>query len=108
MSVTRVEGTRPVEAAQTIAANQPRSARQTKQAESGPQAEKHEEPAISPASTFKQYSLSFRFEKELNRVVVKVLDAETGEIVREIPPESLIRVLKQLRQLPGGLVDEEA
>lgn len=64
----------------------------------------HAEPV---ASNFKPYSLSFRFEKELNRVVVKVIDPETGELLREIPPESVIEALKQLRKAPGTLVDEE-
>ena len=58
-------------------------------------------------SNFRPFSLSFRFEKELNRVVVKVIDPQTGELLREIPPESVIEALKQLRKAPGTLVDEE-
>ena len=58
-------------------------------------------------SNLKPYTLSFRFEKELNRVVVKVIDPETGELLREIPPEAVIEALKQLRKAPGALVDEE-
>ena len=98
MSVTRVEGTRPVEAAQTIARHQPRlSARSSegaKQPEEAARPVPPEEPAAPPASTFKPYALSFRFEKELNRVVVKVIDPVTGELLREIPPEALIEALK--------------
>ncbi|MCC6850409.1 MAG: flagellar protein FlaG [Deltaproteobacteria bacterium] len=60
-----------------------------------------------PPSNFRPFSLSFRFEKELNRVVVKVIDPETGELLREIPPEAVIDALKQLRKAPGALVDEE-
>ncbi len=60
-----------------------------------------------PHTNFKPYSLSFRFEKELNRVVVKVIDPETGELLREVPPEAVIAALKQLRKAPGALVDEE-
>jgi flagellar protein FlaG len=52
--------------------------------------------------------LSFRYEKELNRVVVKVIDPETGELVREVPPEAVIKALKQLRETAGHLVDAEA
>ncbi len=41
-------------------------------------------------------------------MVVKVIDPTTGELLREIPPEGVIEALKQLRQMPGSLVDEEA
>jgi flagellar protein FlaG len=58
----------------------------------------------TPVESFKPYSLSFRFEEELNRVVVKVIDPETGEAIREIPPESVIEALKQLKNAPGNLV----
>lgn len=66
-----------------------------------------EETKPTPVESFKPYSLSFRFEKELNRVVVKVIDPETGEAIREIPPESVVEALKQLKNAPGTLVDEE-
>jgi hypothetical protein len=83
----------------------PEEPKQPEKSESKPPAE---EPVPSPApSNFTPYSLSFRFEEELNRVVVKVIDPVTGELVREIPPESVIEALKQLRRAPGSLVDEE-
>ena len=41
-------------------------------------------------------------------MVVKVIDPETGELVREIPPEAVLEALKQLKNAPGSLVDAEA
>ncbi len=108
MSVTRVEGTRPLEAVTTIAPHQPRTGEPSaKHAPADRPAAQSPEEKPAPVSIFKPYSLSFRFEKELNRVVVKVIDPETGELLREIPPESVIEALKQLRKAPGTLVDEE-
>ncbi len=109
MSVTRIEGVRTVDAAQSSTAPKSRVPAETKKRDdadrpSPPQPE-HEHAPI--AASFKPYSLSFRFEKELNRVVVKVIDPETGELLREIPPEAVIEALKQLRKAPGSLVDEE-
>ena len=107
MSVTRIEGTRPLEAAQphtTLQSRVPGEPKATEESDRQPPAE---EPAPVPAE-FKPYSLSFHFDKELNRVVVKVIDPVTGEVVREIPPESVIAALKQLRRAPGSLVDQEA
>ena len=107
MSVTRIEGTRPLEAAQPHTTLQSRVPGEPKKLEESERPPPAEEPAPAP-SNFKPYALSFRFEKELNRVVVKVIDPVTGEVVREIPPESVIEALKQLRRAPGSLVDQEA
>ena len=87
MSVTRVEGSRPLEATLVTATTQhPRTTGERvskKEPHSGeaPRATppREEEPKVAPAESFKPYSLSFRFEKELNRVVVKVIDPETGD-----------------------------
>jgi flagellar protein FlaG len=112
--VIRLESTRPVEAAPASTNAKPRQAAERPAAETKAAPEKEEAIALPDASqtpleaNFKPFSLSFRFEKELSRVVVKVIDPETGEILREIPPESVIEALKQLRQAPGGLVDAEA
>jgi flagellar protein FlaG len=49
--------------------------------------------------------LSVRHEPDLNQVVVQVLDSKTKEVVRQIPPEEVISVLKQL-QKTGVLLDK--
>lgn len=111
MSVTRIEGTRPLEAAQphtTLQSRVPGEPKTPEESERKPPAEEPEPVPVPVPAEFKPYSLSFRFEKELNRVVVKVIDPLTGELVREIPPESVIAALKQLRRAPGSLVDQEA
>jgi len=108
MSVTRIEGARPLEPAQPHTGSKPRVPAETKK----PQGDQESAVSIAKdeptaASSFKPYALSFRFDKELHRVVVRVIDRETGELLREIPPESVIEALKQLRKAPGSLVDEE-
>ncbi len=108
MSVTRIEGVRALDAAQANTAPKPRVPTEAKHTEDKERPSAAPEEAPPPVeSNFKPYSLSFRFEKELNRVVVKVIDPTTGELLREIPPESVIEALKQLRKAPGTLVDEE-
>jgi hypothetical protein len=61
-----------------------------------------------PLPEFRRYELAFRLDKELNRVVVQVIDGETGTVLRTIPPEDLARALKQLNAPPGVLVDQES
>ena len=107
MSVTRIEGTRPLEAAQPHTTLQSRVPGEPKAPEESDRPPPAEEPVSAPANCT-PYSLSFRFDKELDRVLVKVIDPVSGELVREIPPEAVIAALKQLRRAPGSLVDQEA
>lgn len=43
--------------------------------------------------------LRFSMHENPDRVVVKVLDSETGEEIRQIPPEEILRVAAQLALL---------
>jgi len=42
----------------------------------------------------------------LNRFIVKIADKRSGEIVREVPPEALLKFARQLQELKGILFDE--
>jgi len=44
----------------------------------------------------------------LNRYVVKIADRESGEIVREIPSEELLKLARHLEKLRGILFDKTA
>jgi len=48
----------------------------------------------------------FRYDGELNMVIVKIKDTETGEIIRQIPPEVMVKIAKSINELLGILVDE--
>jgi len=57
---------------------------------------------------FRTYNLSFELDKTSNRVVVHVVDSQTGEIVRSIPPDSVLQMLKQMHDGGRGvLLDAE-
>lgn len=49
-----------------------------------------------------------RYDEHLNRVVGRILDEETGEEIREIPPEELLQLYAKTREMLGPLVDEKA
>jgi len=51
------------------------------------------------------YSVRFEQERDLNELIVKVVDQETEEVIRQIPPEELIELAKRLRELSGNIVD---
>ena len=50
--------------------------------------------------------LRFSINKELNEVVVKVIDGETDKVIKEIPPEVLQRLHVRIREAIGLLIDE--
>ena len=49
----------------------------------------------------------FSYNNEVNRVSITVYDDETGEVVREIPPEESLKMLEKLWELTGLMVDEK-
>lgn len=53
-------------------------------------------------------ALSFSVDKETGRTIVKVLDSKTGEVIRQIPAEEMVRVSQRIAKLMGVLFDDEA
>jgi flagellar protein FlaG len=51
--------------------------------------------------------LGFSVDDRLNRQVVRVTNQETGELVRQIPSEVVIRVANSIENLKGVLFDKE-
>lgn len=51
--------------------------------------------------------LDFRVDEETNRIVVKVIDTETDKVIKEIPPEQLIKLAAKIQKMIGLLVDEK-
>lgn len=52
--------------------------------------------------------LDFSVDEETERLVVKLLDKSTGEILRQIPPEEILHIAKMLDKLQGLLYDDRA
>lgn len=50
--------------------------------------------------------LEFSIHDQTRRIMVKVLNKDTGEIIREIPPEKSMDLLVKLWEMAGILVDE--
>ncbi len=49
------------------------------------------------------FKLNFSVDKETRTVVVRVIDEETGEVIREIPPPELLAIAQELEKLKGIL-----
>ena len=52
--------------------------------------------------------LRLRVDRDLDRVIARVVDGETGEVVREIPPEALVAAAKNLQDILGQMLNAEA
>lgn len=50
--------------------------------------------------------LEFRIHEKTNEIMVRVVDAETMEVLREIPPEKLLDMFASMLEMAGLLVDE--
>ncbi len=48
----------------------------------------------------------FSVHEKTNRIMVKVIDTETKEVIREIPPEKILDMVGQMWEMAGILVDE--
>ncbi len=48
----------------------------------------------------------FGYHEGTNRVTIKVLDKDTSEVLREIPPEKTLEMIQKMWELAGILIDE--
>ena len=45
--------------------------------------------------------LQFEMDKDTDKVIVKVVDRASGEVIRQIPTEEVVRIAKVLGKAPG-------
>ena len=55
-----------------------------------------------------QVRLRFEQDKDTGIQVIQVVDAESGKLVRQIPPEELLNITKALRDIKGLMVSKES
>jgi len=52
-------------------------------------------------------SMKFEVHEKLNRIMVKIIDDESGEVITEIPPEKILDILSSLQEFVGLLIDKK-
>jgi flagellar protein FlaG len=52
-------------------------------------------------------NLNFTIDEKLNRQIITVSNKETGEVVRQIPTEVVLRVAHSIEDIKGLLLDEQ-
>ncbi|MCD6545859.1 MAG: flagellar protein FlaG [Thermotogae bacterium] len=63
---------------------------------------------LEKLSKFFQREAQFIFDKDIDKVIIKIKDKDTGEIIRQIPPEVAVKIAKKVDELLGILFDELA
>ncbi len=107
-------GTPPVQATQPVAPSTG-PARPAAGTPSSPAAGDELRKAIEDAQTELQMvrrDLSMDYDGETGRLVIKVIDGESGEVVRQIPPDEILAFIRHLSKVldgrEGGLIQEKA
>jgi flagellar protein FlaG len=49
--------------------------------------------------------MRFEMDDEAQRLVVSIIDAESGEVIRKVPSEAVLKVARAIVQMQGGGVD---
>lgn len=52
-------------------------------------------------------SARFKYHEATKQVSIKIIDDETQEVIKEIPPEKSIEMVEKMLELSGILVDEK-
>ena len=86
----------------------PRPARDQKKKESDPrQTIDHVSNLIQEHVGERDFRLNFSMDRDTKAVGVKVIDAKTGKIIREIPSSELLALAKSRKELEGFLFNEK-
>lgn len=51
--------------------------------------------------------LKFQVHDKTGDIIVKVIDDNTGEVLREIPPEKILDMIAQFQEIDGTFIDEK-
>lgn len=58
--------------------------------------------------TLRPRGLEFVLSEQSERVITKVIDRETGDVIRQIPAEEVLLVAERLEELQGRIISLEA
>lgn len=93
-----------------VADGQQENARNNGNSQSGQQQSNGEQirKAVEKLNKSMPYSEAvFGIHEETNRVTIKIIDRDTKEIIKELPPEKTLDMIAKVWELAGILVDEK-
>ena len=51
-------------------------------------------------------ALDYEEDKDLNEMIVKVMNKETNELIRQIPAEEMLQIAKRMEEMTGMLINK--
>ena len=116
MDIARLDTARPAPAATPPADTRPRApatpATGTAAAPAAPVGPRAVAEAVDSTNAYLQSqpssSIQFSIDKDTGRTVVKMVDTETKEILRQIPSEEMLAISRSIEKMRGVMIDEKA
>lgn len=68
------------------------------------QAEVRQEQSTEPVINVLQSQLEFTEDEQTGRIIIKMYDRQSGELIRQIPPEDVLAFLRQLAEDRKGIL----
>jgi len=62
--------------------------------------------AVNDALKDMNVGLDFEEAEETEELIVKVMDRDNDELIRQIPPEAMLQVAKRMEEMSGLLIEE--
>lgn len=66
------------------------------------------EPIQRINEAMRQRGLEFELSEETSRVITRVIDRESGEVIRQIPAEEVLKIAERLEEMQGQIISLEA
>jgi flagellar protein FlaG len=67
---------------------------------------KHAVEQMNSLARIMNHRLSFSVDQETHDIIVKVVDADTDKVIRELPPAELQKLHKSIKEALGLLIDK--
>jgi len=61
---------------------------------------------LNSAAKSTNQKVSFFFNEKANRVIIKITDPKTSEIIKEVPPKEMIKLLEHIHDFIGIIFDK--
>ena len=75
-------------------------------AKPAPERERSALAEINESLRMSSIGVQFEFDKDADTMIVKVVDAESGDLIRQMPSEEVVRISRALGKLQGLLVHQ--
>ncbi|QPL46328.1 flagellar protein FlaG [Halomonas sp. A40-4] len=66
------------------------------------------EPIQRINEVMRERGIEFEISEDLSRVITRVVDRDSGDVIRQIPAEEVIRIAEQLQEMRGRFISLEA